>query len=166
MADETVKIKINDDADVVYELGWQTPEPELLPKTAEGFWAMAILGAAFLIFSLLLKNYLLAIIVILVAIIFYGLMNKRPEMINFRLDDSGLHINETFYPYENFESFWIFEGLLDNEVVFRYKKHFMPLLTIPFNAGDETKIRNMLKRHLPEVEEKASLIDLFRKRFF
>jgi len=114
MTNETVKIKIKDEnndsetRDDSDEVNWKIEEPDLTPKTIEWFWALGILALAFIVFSILLKNYLLIIIVVLAVFIVFSNKNKKPELINFRLDNNGLYIEDKFYPYDSFESFWIF----------------------------------------------------------
>lgn len=174
MTNETVKIKVQtenntSEASVDFsEINWRIEEPDFMPKTTEWFWALGIFAFALIVFSILLKNYLLIVIVALAMFIIYGSKNKKPELINLRLDNNGLYIEDKFYPYDGFESFWIFADMTgkNREFVLRYKKHLMPLLIIPFHNDDESGIRNVLNEYLPENEEKESLIDLLRKRFF
>ena len=184
MTNETVKIKIKDEnndsetRDDSDEVNWKIEELDLTPKTIEWFWALGILALAFIVFSILLKNYLLIIIVVLAVFIVFSNKNKKPELINFRLDNDGLYIERKFYPYDSFESFWIFparsgspergETQIDEkyELALRYKRHLAPLLIAPFHNNDEQKIRRILNKYLPESEEQESLIDLLRKRFF
>ena len=184
MTNETVKIKVqtengaseaSTDSD---EVNWRIEEPDLTPKTTEWFWAFGILAFALIVFSILLKNYLLTIILALAIFIIYSSKNKKPELINFRLDNDGLYIEHKFYPYDSFESFWIFparggspeggENTTDKEreLALRFKRHLAPLLIVPFHNDDEPRIRRILNKYLPESEEQESLIDLLRKRFF
>jgi hypothetical protein len=172
MENEPIKLKIRDE-NAPEKIAWQVKEPQFAPKSREWLWALGIFAVAIIIFSILFKNYLFIVIVGLAAFIIYVLKGKEADFLNFRLDDDGLHIENKFYPYENFESFWIFPAQLDDwpahverEFVFRYKKHFMPLLIIPFHHNDESQIRKILSKYLEENEEKESLIDLLRKRFF
>ena len=174
MSNETVKIKVQAENNApetsadFSEIIWKIEEPDLTPKTTEWFWALGILAFAFIVFSILLKNYLLTIIVALAIFIIYSSKNKKSELINFRLDNDGLYIEDKFYPYDSFESFWIFETQTDEkrELALRHKRHLSPLLIAPFHNDDEQKIRKFLNKYLPENEEQESLIDLLRKRFF
>ena len=174
MINETVKIKVQTEDNTsetnfdFSEINWEIERPDLAPKTTEWFWALGIFALAIIVFSVLLKNYLLIVIVALAAFIIYSSKNKKPELINFRLDNDGLYIERKFYPYENFESFWIFPARVgkERELVFRYKRHLAPLLIVPFHNNDEPRIRRILNKYLPENEEQESLIDLLRKRFF
>jgi len=184
MTNETVKIKIKDenndseartDSD---EMNWRIEEPNFTPKTTQWFWALGILAFALIVFSILMKNYLLTIILALAAFIIYNSKNKKLEHINFRLDNDGLYIEDKFYPYDSFESFWIFparggspkggEAQIDEEreLALRYNRHLVPLLIVPFYNNDEPEIRRILSEYLPESEEQESLIDLLKKRFF
>ena len=162
MVDEVIKLKIRDE-NVPEEIIWQIEEPDHLPKNAEWFWALGILALALIVFSILLKNYFLIIIIALAGFILYARKNKRRDLIDFRLDNQGLRIDRKFYSYENFESFWIFQG---NEIAFRNKKRLMPLLIVPFNGDDESAIKKILFNYLPESEEEESFLDLLRKKFF
>ena len=176
MANETVKIKIeneNNDSETNAasdEINWQIEEADLAPKTTEWFWALGILAFALIVFSILLKNYLLTIIIALATFIIYSNKNKKPELINFSLDNDGLYIEQKFYSYGDFESFWIFpEGQRNNKeckLALRYKRRLMPLLIVPFYNNDEQKMRIFLNKYLPENEEQESLIDLLKKKFF
>ncbi|MDP3003924.1 MAG: hypothetical protein Q8N43_00200 [Candidatus Azambacteria bacterium] len=172
MTNENIKIRIEDN------LEWRIEEPDFTPKTTRWFWALGILAFALIVFSILLKNYLLTIILALAIFIIYSSKNKKPELVNFRLDNDGLYIERKFYPYDSFESFWIFpvrggspeegENTTDEEreLALRYKRHLVPLLIVLFHNDDEQKIRKFLNKYLPENEEQESLIDLLRKRFF
>ncbi|GEM_PF-2427631 len=175
MIDEVIKLKIRD-GNTPEEISWQIEEPDHLPKNAEWFWALGILALALIVFSILLKNYLLIIIVALASLVIYVRKNKRRELIDFRLDNDGLHIDRKFYSYENFESFFIFPAHIDlesgtttlgeREVAFRFKKSLIPLLIVPFHNNDETSVRKIINKYLEENEEKESFIDLLRKKLF
>ncbi|MDO8443494.1 MAG: hypothetical protein Q7S78_00685 [Candidatus Azambacteria bacterium] len=147
------------------ELNWKIEERNFMPKTTEWFWALGIFAFALIVFAVLLKNYLLIVIVGLAAFIIYGNKNKPPETVNFRLNGDGLYIGDKFYPYNSFESFWIFSGE-KQEFVLRRKERFIPLLAVPFHENDEPQIRKILTEYLEEKEERESLIDLLRKIFF
>jgi len=192
MTNETVKIKIQTensapeagaDSD---EVNWRIEEPGLTPKTTEWFWAFGILAFALIVFSVLLKNYLLIIILALAIFVMYSSKNKKPELINFRLNNNGLYIEHQFYPYDSFESYWIFPdengsspnkpasaldretcaGGKTRELALRHKQRLSPLLIISFYGGDEPKIKKIINKYLPEKEEQESLMNLLRKKFF
>lgn len=175
MENDIIKLKVRDE-NILEKISWQIEESIIAPKNNDWYWALGIFGLAIVIFSILLKNYLLIVIVALVALIFYFSKNKKPELMNFQLDVSGLHIDNKFYHYEGFESFWIFPARLniengtttlhDREVALRHKRRLSPLLILPFHNNDESQIRKILTKHLSENEEEESLIDLLQKRFF
>ena len=154
--------------ETVDEISWKIEESNFTPKTTEWFWALGILMLAFIVFSILLKNYLLIIIMALAAFIIYINKNQKPRQIDFCLNSNGLYIEQKFYPYDNFESFWIFPAHPEKkqELALRQKQRLASLLIIPFHSDDENKIRKILAIHLAENEEQESLIDLLRKRFF
>ena len=162
MTNENIKIRVDN------SIEWKIEGPDLMPKTTSWFWALGILALAFIVFAILLKNYLLIIILALAAFIVFSSKNKRPELINFRLDNDGLYIEHKLYSYDSFESFWIFEAHTDKEreLALRSKRHLAPLLIVPLYSDDEPRIRKILTKYLTESKEQESLIDLLRKRFF
>ena len=173
--DETIKLKIKTEGETD-SLEWEIDEPQFAPQAQEWYFALAILGLAAVVFSILLKNYLFIVIVALVALIIYSSKGKKPAVLKCRIDGEGLRIGKSFYSYDRFDSFWIFPAhinlesgatsLHDREMAFRHTRHVLPLLIVPFHNNDETTIRKILSEHLPESEEQESLIDLLKKRFF
>ena len=159
MSGDIVKIKVREESGV----NWQIEERQTNLNNGQWLWALAIIGFAVVIFSILLKNYLLIIIVALTAFIIYASKNKKPEIHNFHLDSNGIDIDGELYHYDNFESFGI---LPDEEIALRRKHHLMPLLIIPFHGREELEIRKILESHLPESEEEESFLDLLQKKFF
>ncbi len=174
MADETVKINIrsedgdSEDNSVSSEISWQIEDGPTTMVNSRWLWALAIVSFAIIIFSVILKNYLLIVIVFLSAFIIYMSKNKKPELHHFRLNHEGLHIDGKFYNYENFESYWIFRDHLEleKELALRYKRRVMPLLIVPFHDHDESSIEEIINDHLPQNEEEESFLDLLRKKLF
>lgn len=145
------------------EINWQIEDRPKNKKNSEWLWALAIIGFSVIVFSIILKNYLLIIIIALAIFIFYASKNKEPEQHYFKLNNEGLYINGKLFHYDSFESFWIFP---DKEIAFRRKHNFMPLLIIPFDSNEESQIEKVVSSHLPEVEEEASFLDLLQKNIF
>ncbi len=151
------------------EFEWKIEEPSFTPKSSEWFWALGIAALAMIVFAIILKNYLLIIIVALLAFIVYHGRNTTSDMLNVGLGDEGLRIGKKLYSYEELESFWIFPaapGIQNPELALRRKNRFAPLLTVPFYEADEEKIKSIIGGHLPEKEETESLVDLLRKKWF
>ena len=163
------------------EINWQIEDRPITHTNSQWLWALAIVGLAIIVFSILLKNYLLIVIVFLSAFIIFVSKNKKLELHHFQLNNEGIFIDGKFYSYESFESFWIFParnashgdagwhseaGGPDNEIAFRKKHHLMPLLIVPFHDPEEPEIRKIIESHLPESEEEESFLDLLQKKFF
>lgn len=174
MTDETIKIKIRDEDDdsednaVFDKVNWQIEDRPMAHISSQWLWALAIVSFAIIVFSILLKNYLLIVIVFLSAFIIYARKFKKPESHHFRLTGEGLYIDGKFYSYEDFESYWIFRDQLESEkeLALRYKRRVMPLLLVPFHSNDDSNIEKILNDHLPQNEEEESFLDLLRKKLF
>ncbi len=183
MSDEIIKIKVREENQTKDEISWQIEERQTNLRNSQWLWALAIVGFAIVVFSILLKNYLLIVIVALTTFIVYAGKFKKPEIHDFWLNSEGLAIDGKLYSYENFESFWIFPAQsveqiergspsltgrpdFEQELALRRKHHLMPLLIVPFHSREEPEIRKILENYLPESEEEESLLDLLQKKFF
>lgn len=150
-------------------LSWQAQEIPSLPSSQEIILALGIIALGLIVFAVLTQNYLFMIIVVLAALIMYIQNKKGAQTIDFSISGGNISINKKIYTYEDFQSFWIFgqEHEHGRELVLHSKKRIVPLYLIPIAPGiDIVSLKNILSNHLPEIEERESLVDLLRKAFF
>lgn len=148
------------------ELQWQAPDNHHLPKNQEFLVAASVGAIALIVFAILTRNYLFILLIAIAAFLIYASLKKGPGLNHFKLTDRGLFIDKKFYPYNDFESFWIFDQSEIHEVALRSKRRFAPILLIPLYNIDSEEVAEFLARHIEIKEEEESLIDIFRKRYF
>ena len=141
-----------------HAIQWQAHEYEHRQHGSDWYWAFGIITIALFVTSLLFKDILLGIILVLGAggIILHSL--KKPPMVSFEINEAGVMINHRLYPWTSLKSF----SLIQNPVAKIYlqsKKKVVPLIVIPFEIDDYVYIRNFCKDFLEEVDHEENLTE-------
>ena len=116
---------------------------------------------------LLTQDKISMAMVVIVAIIFGIFAARKPRVLSYNVDQSGVGIGEKLYPYAHFKSFSVVqEGAIDSIWLMPLKR-FMPMLTIYFEPKDEDKIVNTLSHFLPVETHQLDAVDklMHRLRF-
>ncbi|MBU1102566.1 hypothetical protein KJ853_02825 [Patescibacteria group bacterium] len=145
-------------------ISWTAPEFIRYEKSKGWFAAFWLISAAFVIASLLMENYLFTLIIFLAAFLIYVQAMKRPRKINFAISDEKIIIDGKEYLYNDFMSFWIFEKPEINYLSLLSKKMLQPQIHIPLAEQEPEKIRQALKKFIPEKEQKELLLDAITKK--
>ena len=134
------------------EFRWHTHD-YTEPKSADWYWALGIIAVAGAATSFILGNVLFAIL-ILIGALSLSLHAARPHReIAVLLNHKGLALNETLYPYESLESFWVEGGNGSIPKLFVKPRHaFTPQLVMSFEDIAPEDIREYLLEHLEEEE--------------
>ena len=141
------------------EISWQAPEYQFREKGHDWYWALGVLTVGFFAVSIVLHNFLFAIIIALggFAVVIYS--GKRPDFTKFAVNHRGVKIKDTLYPYANLKSFWIeYDPPYRKELIIESKKVMMPYIVIQLGNADPVRIRENLLKFLREVRYEESLI--------
>jgi len=93
---------------------------------------------------------------------FYGA--RKPRVLEYRLDESGLVVSGKSYAYNLFKSFALVEEGAFTSIVLMPLKRFMPAVSIYFEPKDEKKITTILAERLPIETHKLDVLDSFMRR--
>jgi len=135
------------------EISWQALEYEYKRKTPDWFWAVGIVAGAMVIISLLYKNFLFAIFIAIATFTIFMYAARKPQLINFLVDNKGVYVSNVLYSYQNLESFWIFDNGIKKKLVIKSEKILVPYITIPIpDDMDDEHLREFLLEHIREEE--------------
>lgn len=143
----------------VESIEWRAPEYEFRKKSTDWFWSFGIIAAAFIFSSIVFKNILFAVLILLgsFSLVLYAV--RKPMIISFVLMPKGIKIGNKIYDYENLKSFWInYDSPQKKELLIESKKTFMPIIRVLLDDTDPEKIRNYLLKFLKEEKIEESLI--------
>lgn len=160
------KKQIAESQTAVKTINWTAKEFTEKEKSLNWFLGLSITSFLFLAAALWIKNYTLAIVVLLSFLCLYLSAKKKPKEINFSISGQGVAINKTIYPHHDLKSFWIFyDPPRIKELSLRSKKKLMPYLRLPLAGQNPNEIRAFLIKYLAEAEQEESLIDILIDKF-
>ncbi len=147
-------------------LHWQAYEYEPREQSGDWFWAVGIVTVAIAVTAILFNNVLFAIIVILAGFSLSLYAARPPQTIDVVVDDIGIRIGKSFYPYRSLESFWIEDQHGFPRILVKSQKLIMPYIMVPLDEEehDPEKVRTTMLRHLPEVFHSESVFEKVLER--
>jgi hypothetical protein len=131
-----------------------------------GWYFMLVLamGAASALLYLITHDAVSVVAVVILAVVFGVSAGRKPRILNYQLDRSGLTIGQRFYGYGNFKSFSLVNEGAFTSIMFMPLKRFMPAVSIYFSPEDEEKIIEVLSAHLPLQQGSQDAIDRLMHR--
>ena len=148
------------------DMKWEAPEYEIYEKSKNWYLGMTITLAVISIYALLKDSPIMAITFILIGVVGYLVLNKKPALVKFKINDDGIVANKQIFEFEVIESFWIFYDPPHEKILsLKTKGSFLPYSHIPIANEDPVKIRELLIKNIPEVEQEKSLVDIIERVF-
>jgi len=146
---------------------WQFPEFIKYKRSWAWYIIASLIALALIIYAILVKNYLFAFIVILIAFVILLYEIKEPILIKFNITEEGLELEDHFYPYKEIKNFWIIYEPPEVKRLYFEFKGLRPRLSIPLLDQNPLKIReiflNFLNEDLEKEEESTS--DFLERKF-
>ncbi|OHA17983.1 MAG: hypothetical protein A2664_01385 [Candidatus Taylorbacteria bacterium RIFCSPHIGHO2_01_FULL_46_22b] len=135
------------------KISWEAPEYIFYRRSREWYLSLGIITAALFIVSILFKNYLFAVVILIGAFSMVLHTKRQPKDTYYEINRSGIILNKTFYPYSFLESFWIDHTDPNwKKLLIVSKKTFMPLIIIPFAEQDADEVEQFLGNYLVRKE--------------
>ncbi len=145
---------------------WTASEYIANPKNAGWFAALifASLVLAAIVFAITEELVPTAVIVI-VGILFGIFAARQPRTLEYRIDNTGLHIGPKFYPYGAFKAFSVANEHAIGYIQLLPLRRFMPPLIIHYPPDDEDRIAEVLASYLPYEEHRHDVVESIAKKF-
>ena len=116
---------------------------------------MIILGLGLILFGIVGGNFLFSLIIILFAIILFLQSHQAPPQLLFQISELGIIVGNKFYPYSDFEDFYIIYKPPEVKTLFLETiGTFYPAIRIPLLDMDPLEIKYTLREFLSEDTEK------------
>lgn len=130
---------------------WKFPEYEQYERGKIWYIMAAIISGLFLLFAILDRNFLFALIIIIVDLIILIQANRKPSQLDFKITEKGVVIGESFHPYRDINKFWIIYNPPQSKTLYlNYKPTLRPDITIPLENKNPLKVRDLLLEYLEE----------------
>jgi hypothetical protein len=151
--------------DTLTPISWSASEYIDHEKRAGWFMSVGAVGAALAAaIYLVTRDYVNSIVIMVVVALFAASGARKPRILNYGLDNRGIHIGSKFYDYNEFRSFSIMdEGGLNSIELFQFKRFTTPI-TLYFPPDQEVAIINFLGSYLPREVRQHDPIDRLMRR--
>ena len=163
---EEIKNNIQDtdwnDEKVRFE--WEAAERSY-KKRDKDFWvtviSILVLTSVILFF---VKEFFLIVALVSALFLYYVLSTVPPQEIKYKITNRGIYFGETRYEWDLLSRFW-FAKSLDSEMI-----HFETILRFPrqislvIKAEDKDKIKEIVVKKLPLIEESPNFVDKLTKK--
>lgn len=131
---------------------WTFFENQTQSRSLGWYIIASIIALGFLTYAIIDNNYLFALIIVLLAFIYYTQARTKSLEIPFILYATGIQIGDRFYLYREFKDFAI---VYEPPAVKRLYLHSKTMvlrheLSIPLNDQNPIKVRKILLDYLPE----------------
>lgn len=141
---------------------WEVDEYIERDRSNDWFWTVGLIVLTGIVISIILKNFVFAMFLLVATGTLSVFIFRKPERLAVTIDNRGVQIEHTFYPYKELKQFWVEpeEGGRNGvrQVFFMTSRTVIPELSIELTEDvDADKLRSYLLRKIPEGEIQESL---------
>ena len=134
-------------------VSWQGYEYDHHEKTSDWFWALGIIAISSAVTAIIFKNLLFALLILVGAFAIALFSAKRPHLVHFEISRRGIMIDDTLYPFNTLESFWIDEDEHGHQtLIVKSQRITVPYIIIPLQNAPENEMHEILSQQLLEEE--------------
>lgn len=150
------------------DIKWKAPEYLFYPKTASWFYWSIFITLAILAFSIWQSNFLFGFFVVVAEMLILSWANRKPEIIDFALDQKGLTIRGVKpYPYTELKSFGLTELEPKEsdfvEIILYFKRRLRTAMIILVPKEKSSEIQAALVKKIPKVDADLTIFDALER---
>ena len=129
---------------------WEIAQYEKRDRTRLWYLGMGVLGIALIIYSIIVGNFLFALIILLVAFILFVREYSEANNVALQITEDGLLLGPDFYPYKDLSEFYIIYEPPEIKQLYIKTKRIGPNLSIPLTDVNPIELREQLLKYLDE----------------
>jgi hypothetical protein len=131
------------------EISWQGPSHVHFEKSIEWYWSVGIVSLGIIITSILLRNYIFSLFLVIASFTLMLHASKKPRDIEIMINEEGVTLDNYFYPYSSIDSFWV-DLNEPAKLLLKSKKSMMPFIAVPIHDNNPEELREFLLNFLDE----------------
>ncbi len=133
-------------------ISWDAPEHHYKEKDNDWYWAVGIITLTIASLSFIFGNIIFGILIIVgvFALLVHGA--RKPEMVHIEINDRGIIVGHTLYPFLTLESFWIDAHEQPSKILIKSVKTFMPYIIIYIEEVHPEDVRAVLLKYIAETQ--------------
>ena len=134
-------------------LEWKAPEFISHPKSATWFLMASIVILLLIVYAIYTNSATMAIVFIVLAGVYYLTHRQTHRMIDIKITELGIYMDEKFYPYNMINSFWVvYHPPYVHTLNLRLGTKSRTKITIQLDQQNPVEVRKLLAREIPEIE--------------
>ena len=144
---------------------WEAPERSFQRKDRD-FWITAI--AILVLVSIILffvNEFPLILALVAVMFLYYALSTVPPGMVHNKLTNRGIYFGELRYEWALLTRFWFKKSLSSQTIAFETSLRFPRQVTLVIDEKDQEKIKEIVLKIIPMLDESPTLVDKITKWF-
>lgn len=144
---------------------WIAPERSFQRRDRD-FWITVI--AILVLISIILffvNEFPLILSLIAVMFLYYALSTVPPGMIKNKLTNRAVYFGDLVYSWNVLHRFWFKKSLSNQVVCFETRLRFPRQVTLVIDEKDVEKIKDIIARIIPMLDESPTFIDKITKWF-
>lgn len=146
-------------------VNWTASEYIAHEKNANWYLLLgvAVLGFSAAVFFLT-KELVSSVVIVIMGTAFGAFAARKPQELDYSLDNTALHIGPRSYTYAQFKSFTMIDEGATHSITLMPLQRFMPPLSVYYAPEDEDKISTALSSYLPYEDRKQDFVDKFMRK--
>jgi len=139
---------------------WQAPEYTHYEKGVLWYLAVVICGLLLAGVAFYFHQWLLIAVIVMFVIVFIQYGRRQPQTRNYSILENGIKIDDKFYTFKEFRSFWFIESPEETTLNFQPTKRFALIISLPLSPEIKAEeLREVLIKYLPEKRVEEGFID-------
>lgn len=145
-------------------ISWNAPEHIYTEKNNDWYWSVGIITITAAVLAFIFNNIIFGIFIIVGAFALIVHAIQKPKMVHYEINDRGVVVNDTLYPFLSLESFWINPHDVNPKILIKSHKTFMPYIIIHIEEVNPDDIRDTLLNYISETVHQEPLTQKLLER--
>lgn len=138
-------------------LKWLFPSFQRHERGLTWYVMAGAVAIALFVYSIVAKNFLFSIIIILIAIVVVAKDFIHPHQVEFIVDEDGVTIGDRTYRFREFATFWLaYEPPQVKMLYLEFKSGVRPSYPIPLVNENPLRVRSVLQKYIREDLEREA----------
>jgi len=139
-------------------ISWDAPEHQHTEKNSDWHWAVGIVAFTGAALAFMFGQVIFGVLIVVSAVALVLHATTAARIVHCEINDRGVVIDRTLYPFLSLESFWIDPHRDPAKLLIKSQKAFMPYVSIriPEEVNPEG-VRDILLRYIAETEHDEPL---------
>ena len=139
-------------------ISWNAPAHFYVEKRPDWYWAVGIISLTIAVVCFIFGAIIPGIFVIVAAVALVLHASHPPRTIHCEINDRGILIDETLYPFLSLESFWIPHDEVPPKLILKSHKMLVPFMIVFIEEVDPEAIREIMLKYIAETEHREPFL--------